>query len=514
MPQSRRATLGTLGLIPLLLATSTVLSWAQTSASDSASTTRLVPVSGVLTDAKGSPVTGPVMVTLGLYDAQEQGTLLWTETQQVQADARGRYSAYLGVLGAVPPEVFRGEQARWLGVEVGGRELPRTMLVAVPYAIHAADAEALGGQPASSFVRSRADGKLETSAGIIVADPLVDGSGVPGQLAKWAGPEFLSSSTITETATNRIGFGLTDPTGGGVVDSVFTIRNFDNNTGFAVLNEGQQRRFAMNTTAEGAWLLYDGFGGVWRPGLRQRNGKIGIGVDPLEAVHVVQTEGGQRRAGYFEINNATSTGAAVLGITNGTAPGVRAESTNVNGLAFRAVVPATTPSTANLIIGQRGVTNVFRVHGDGGVFAPSYTTGGADFAEAMDTVDGLDRYEPGDVMVIAAGGNRTVDRAAQPYSRSVIGIYSTQPGVLASPYPVDDPRRAGKLPLAMIGIVPCKVSAENGAISRGDLLVTSSTAAHAMKGTDMTRMTGAIVGKALEPLASGTGTILVAVTLQ
>ena len=96
----------------------------------------------------------------------------------------------------------------------------------------------------------------------------------------------------------------------------------------------------------------------------------------------------------------------------------------------------------------------------------------------------------------------------------MIGIYSTQPGVLASPYPVDDPRRAGKLPLAMIGIVPCKVSAENGAIARGDLLVTSSTPAHAMKGTDMTRMTGAIVGKALEPLASGTGTILVAVTLQ
>ena len=157
---------------------------------------------------------------------------------------------------------------------------------------------------------------------------------------------------------------------------------------------------------------------------------------------------------------------------------------------------------------------MFRVHGDGGVFAASYTTGGADFAEAIDTADGLDRYEPGDVMVIAAGGNRTVDRAAQPYSRSVIGIYSTQPGVLASPYPVDDPRRAGKLPLAMIGIVPCKVSAENGAIARGDLLVTSSTPAHAMKGTDMTRMTGAIVGKALEPLASGTGTILVAVTLQ
>jgi len=66
----------------------------------------------------------------------------------------------------------------------------------------------------------------------------------------------------------------------------------------------------------------------------------------------------------------------------------------------------------------------------------------------------------------------------------------------------------------MIGIVPCKVSAENGPIARGDLLVTSSTPGHAMKGTDRPQMTGAIVGKALEPLLSGTGVILIAVTLQ
>jgi hypothetical protein len=66
----------------------------------------------------------------------------------------------------------------------------------------------------------------------------------------------------------------------------------------------------------------------------------------------------------------------------------------------------------------------------------------------------------------------------------------------------------------MIGIVPCKVSDENGAIQRGDLLVTSGTPGHAMKGTERDRMTVAIVGKALESFASGTGTILIAVTLQ
>jgi hypothetical protein len=35
-----------------------------------------------------------------------------------------------------------------------------------------------------------------------------------------------------------------------------------------------------------------------------------------------------------------------------------------------------------------------------------------------------------------------------------------------------------------------------------------------MKGTDQNRMLGAVVGKALEPLTTGTGTIQVLVTLQ
>jgi hypothetical protein len=70
------------------------------------------------------------------------------------------------------------------------------------------------------------------------------------------------------------------------------------------------------------------------------------------------------------------------------------------------------------------------------------------------------------------------------------------------------------VPLAVIGIVPCKVTTENGPIQRGDLLVASSKPGYAMKGTDRSRMLGAIVGKALEPLAEGDGVVEVLVTLQ
>ena len=157
----------------------------------------------------------------------------------------------------IPQSVFAEERGRWLAVGVDGRAQARVMLVAVPYALHAVEAETLGGQPATSFVRSRPDGRLETSQGI-VATAVVEGTGVPNQLAKFSDSTTLSSSIISESPTNRIGVGLPDPTGGGVVDSVFTIRNFDNNTGFAVLNQGQQRRFALNTLAIGGFEIYDG----------------------------------------------------------------------------------------------------------------------------------------------------------------------------------------------------------------------------------------------------------------
>ncbi len=227
-----------------------------------ASTTRLVPVTGVLTDAAGTPLTGAHTIIVTLFDQAEGGTALWSDTLPVTADARGRYGAHLGSGLALPLEIFHSEQARWLGVTVDGHDLPRTMLAAVPYALKAADADTLGGKPVSSFLTTGTDGKVQRADGTALDGAAVDGSGVPGQIAKWASPTLLSSSVISESDTNRVGVGLPDPTGGGVVDSVFTIKNYDNNTGLAVLNQANARRFALNTTAAGRWLLYDGFNNI------------------------------------------------------------------------------------------------------------------------------------------------------------------------------------------------------------------------------------------------------------
>ena len=207
----------------------------------------------------------------------------------------------------------------------------------------------------------------------------------------------------------------------------------------------------------------------------------------------------------------SSSGTGVLGTSSGSS-GIGIKGTVSNAGAIAAVFDNS--AGGNILVGSVNGTNKFRVNGSGDVYANTYNIGGADFAESVDVLGKSADYEPGDVVVIDTTGHRRVVLSSQPYSMGVAGIYSTKPGVLASPHPMDDPRLAAEIPLALVGIVPCKVSAENGPIQPGDLLVTSSTRGYVMKGTDRARMLGAIVGKALQPLESGTGVIEVLVTLQ
>lgn len=172
-------------------------------------------------------------------------------------------------------------------------------------------------------------------------------------------------------------------------------------------------------------------------------------------------------------------------------------------------------TNVNLLVGRQFGANVFRVDVAGNVYANGYKTGGADFAESV-AVRGLSGlYMPGDLLAIDPSSTRQLRLTGEPYSTLVAGVYSTKPGIVASPRTLGT-TTAQEVPLAVIGIVPTKVTAENGAITTGDLLVSSSTPGRAMKGTDRARMVGAVIGKALEPLPPGKkeGMIQVLVTLQ
>ena len=303
----------------------------------------------------------------------------------------------------------------------------------------------------------------------------------------------------------------------------------------------------FDNTAVGAGALSSNTSGDWNTAVGESalpgGGSVNVAVGYGAGGNLNSASGGDNFIGGFagpgtssELFNATAIGYAatvsqsntlILGGTgensvtvgigtatpfNDYALDVEATETGINPNPINSGV-VVNAAGGNLYLGMTNGAHKFRVDDNGGVHASSYNTTGVDFAESVAVRGSKSLYEPGDLLVIARGARRRLTLSRTPYSTLVAGIYSTKPGVLAAPHPVDA-EFEGEVPLAVVGIVPCKVTAENGSIREGDLLVTSSRPGYAMKGTDRRRLVGAVVGKALEPLERGSGVIEVLVTLQ
>jgi trimeric autotransporter adhesin len=198
---------------------------------------RLVQFNGTLKDAAARPLAGVASVTFAIYAEQDGGTALWSETQNVLADPNGHYNVLLGSATAagVPAELFGTGQSRWLGVTVGRQqEMSRILLASVPYALKAADAETLGGLPASAYVTtqslaarsatlgsttilttpqiaapSSAGTGAATNAALPQATPT--GSGTTNFIPLWTSSSALGNSLLFQTG-GKIGVGTTTPT--------------------------------------------------------------------------------------------------------------------------------------------------------------------------------------------------------------------------------------------------------------------------------------------------------------
>ena len=166
-------------------------------------------------------------------------------------------------------------------------------------------------------------------------------------------------------------------------------------------------------------------------------------------------------------------------------------------------------------------TNQIGVFGKGGRLAGKFegnveVTGdiimqNADCAEDF-TIAGAGNVEPGTVMVLDEGG--TVRPSDQAFDTRVAGVVSG--AGTYKPALVLDRRADGthRQPVALLGKVFCKVDATFGPIRLGDLLTSSPTPGHAMRAADASKAFGAVLGKALHPLASGQGLIPILVTLH
>lgn len=130
-----------------------------------------------------------------------------------------------------------------------------------------------------------------------------------------------------------------------------------------------------------------------------------------------------------------------------------------------------------------------------------FSTGPADLAEYFKISMEKDNYPPGSVIVIGSTGDYELSSSVG--DTKVIGVVSTKPGMgLAYDEAAD---KNYLLPIAMAGTVPVRVTDSQGAISKGDLLV-SSTGGQACKANDSPTI-GSILGKALADHSSGAGKI-------
>lgn len=151
----------------------------------------------------------------------------------------------------------------------------------------------------------------------------------------------------------------------------------------------------------------------------------------------------------------------------------------------------------------------FHMEDDGPLFLDAQRGGGKfvyDIAEAVLAAEG----EPADVVVISNDEDITVVKSKKKYDLSVAGVISTDPKIYMGYSP--NAKKEGKYkPLALAGIVLCKVSAENGAIKKGDILVSSSVPGHAMRADPPLLTPGMIIGSALQNWDQGEGKIYILV---
>src|SRR5208337_4958181 len=188
---------------------------------------RLIKFSGVAKDASGQRRSGVVGITFSIYAEQQGGATLWMETQNLALDAQGRYAVLLGSTqsAGLPLDLFATGEPRWLGAKLelpGEVEQPRVLLVSVPYALKASDADTVGGMPASAFVLAptgagagagaSTPGNTKSTAAKSKAEPLFTSSGTTNYIPIFTDNSGdIGNSNIYQSTSGNVGIGYSNP---------------------------------------------------------------------------------------------------------------------------------------------------------------------------------------------------------------------------------------------------------------------------------------------------------------
>jgi hypothetical protein len=211
----------------------------------------------MLTDELGNPLSEQeVTLLFEIYDAPELGDLKWSETHVTMTNTIGVVSVVLGSLGSIHSPDF--VQPLWLQISVDGVALePRRELVSAPYALYAANSDALGGLESGDYATDldlSVPGSLNDPSNPVdwtklksVPEDIADGDDVGTGLSGEGGfgriPKFIEATTIGESALyevdGKIMLGTVEPEGR------FTIVDVERRTSLAIANASPEHGFQM-----------------------------------------------------------------------------------------------------------------------------------------------------------------------------------------------------------------------------------------------------------------------------
>ncbi|MCC6650785.1 MAG: hypothetical protein IT348_06520 [Candidatus Eisenbacteria bacterium] len=431
-----------------------------------------------------APYSGAADMVFRLYDDPGAGNQIGADVTLAGVTlAEGLFTVELDFGG-----VFDGT-ALWLEVQVltdGEAEYttlaPRQLLAATPYALHALSAPGSGGG-GSDWVNTGGDltysgggiGVLNGSSPYASGKGVfIEGGGASGYLYAYDYDTNHNLPLLLNSPGGNVGIGTVVPV--------------------ARLEVSTSRGLGLKTVSAGS--LFEPI----NAGIRV-HGATGTGLSGTSCVGVWATSTDDRAVAGFSTTSwgvsGDCTSAGTYGILGTPNEGIYGLSPNVAKPAGRFVCP-----TGGIAIDAGwGLVKVKTLQ----------ILGGADLAERFDVTGDA---EPGTVLTIdpaQTGSLRTSDEA---YSHRVAGVVSGANQLNAGVVLSADERTEGTAAVALTGRVWVKCDATESPIVAGDLLTTSARAGFAMKAVDRDRAQGAVLGKAMSALESGTGMVLVIVSLQ
>ena len=473
-----------LRVLSCLFMTSPLVAFAQSTQDQSVP--RLITITGVYRPADGKPAANTETVTLSIYADEQGGAPLFQETQQVTLDDRGRYSVVLGAAHAdgIPPSVFSSGQ--WLGTvfeRPGEVEAPRVRLTSVPYAMRAAEADTLGGHPASDYVLATGSStNSRTHTASDVAAPADEQPGTVNFLAKYVGTTTVGNSALFE-AGGQVGLGTTAP-----LDAFHVVFNnpFGSMTGLAVQNMGN------TATSYSGMLFYDqngalgqfqGFNNstheyrinnVAKNGANQANGSINFMTGNISRFFVGSNGnvgiGTTSPSALLEVSNAIPGGPANMWVTS---------FTNALGPYYLARRARGTPGTPAAVQSGDGLSGLYGMGYGTTQFGPA-STGGITIQAAQNFTDtqqgtaitfsttAINSATPATRMILDARGNLGIGTGTNPVTTTL------EVSNAASPFPTptvtETSSFTGTIPLGsyFIGRKARGTAAAPAAVQNGD----------------------------------------------